>query len=206
MNILVVTSSALGDASVSSRLAHDFAAKAAAAATSATITVRDVGAEPSPHLTQATVSAIRGEATTDAERETLALSDTLIAELRAADLVVIGSPMYNFGISSTLKTWFDHVLRARVTFQYTDNGPEGLLGGRRVVVVESRAGDYPPGTPNDSQEPHLRTMLGFMGLTDVTFVRVERLAFGPDASAAAIAAAESTLADLAARRPDAIAA
>jgi len=123
----------------------------------------------------------------------------LIEELRAADLIVVGAPMYNFGMASTLKSWFDHVLRARVTFRYTENGSEGLLGGKRALVIETRGGVYSegPAAAMDSQEPHIRTLLGFMGITDVRFVRVERTGFGPEAVAEAIGAAESELADLA---------
>lgn len=197
MNILIVTSSAQGEASVSTKLALSFAEQVQSANPGAHITLRDVGRNVIPHLTEETVAGIRAEPATDAELATRALSDELLEELRAADTVVIASPMYNFGVSSTLKTWFDHVLRARVSFYYDESGPHGLLGGRKVIVIESRAGLYEAGNPMDSQEPHLRGMLGFMGLDDVTFVRAEKLAFGPDAAAASIAEAEAQLADLA---------
>lgn len=200
MNVLIVTSSAQGEVSVSSRLADTFARQLRAVDPGVTIVSRDVGGEPIPHLTEANVAGIRAEATTPEEFAARDLSDTLLAEVFAADLVVIASPMYNFGISSTLKTWFDHLVRPRVAFRYTAAGPEGLLGGRKVVVIESRAGLYEPGNPADSQEPHLRTLLGFAGLTDVTFVRAEGLAYGEDAAAAALAAAEAALADLAGAR------
>ncbi|MDO9490030.1 MAG: NAD(P)H-dependent oxidoreductase, partial [Sphingomonadaceae bacterium] len=116
-------------------------------------------------------------------------------------LIVIGAPMYNFGIASTLKSWFDHILRAGETFRYTEAGPEGLLTGKRAVIVETRGGLYSegPAAAMDSQEPHLRTMLGFAGITDVEFVRVERLAFGPEAGAAAVEAANDRLRSFAAR-------
>jgi FMN-dependent NADH-azoreductase len=196
MNILNIRSSATGAASVSNQLADRFLARFA----DAQVTIRDVGAEPLPHLTAETVGAIRGTAQTEAEKRTLALSDELVAELQAADLIVIGSPMYNFGMSSTLKTWFDHVLRAGITFRYTEAGPEGLLAGKKVIVIQSRAGLYSegPAAGMDGQEPHLRTLLGFIGITDVSFVRAEKLAFGPDAAAAAIAEAGETLERLAA--------
>jgi FMN-dependent NADH-azoreductase len=188
---LIINSAATGDASVSARLTSEFAARLKHRDPNAIITTRDVGAEPLPHLTSDTVGAIRGAANTEAERQTLALSDALIAEVKDADLLVIGAPMYNFGISSTLKAWFDHVLRAGVTFRYTAEGPEGLVKGKRAIVVESRAGFYSagPGTASDNQEPHLRTMLAFMGITDVTFIRAEKLAFGPEAASQAIDAA-----------------
>ncbi len=145
------------------------------------------------------MAPIRGAATTDAERNALALSDALIGELTGADLIVIGAPMYNFGIPSTLKAWFDHVLRAGVTFRYTPDGPQGLVQGKRALVIETRAGLYSEGPASvlDTQEPHLRNLLGFIGITDVTFVRAERLAFGPDAAAAAVEAAVARLRELA---------
>lgn len=200
-NILIVNSSAQGDASVSARLTREFAERARSLDPGANIVVRDIGRDPVPHLTAETVAGIRGVAATEAERAAQALSDTLIDELRAADVLVIGAPMYNFGISSTLKAWFDHVLRARITFRYTENGPEGLMTGKRAIVIESRAGVYSegPAAAMDSQEPHLKGMLGFMGITDVSFVRVEGLAFGEEAAAAAIAAANQALEGLAER-------
>ncbi len=200
MNVLNIRSSANGAGSVSNRLADAFLAKL----DGAQVTVRDVGAQPLPHLVPETVAAIRATPSTPAELEARALSDALIAELQAADLIVIGSPMYNFGMSSTLRTWFDHVLRAGVTFRYTEAGPEGLLKGKKVIVIQSRAGLYSegPAAAMDSQEPHLRTLLGFMGLDeDVTFVSAEKLAFGPEAAEAAIADAAATLDRLAAQEP-----
>jgi FMN-dependent NADH-azoreductase len=195
MNILIVSSSANGDASVSGGLAARFADSVRASAPAAHIVLRDVGANPLPHLTAQTVAAIKGQPATEAEIEARALSDALVAELQAADVIVIASPMYNFGMSSTLKAWFDHVLRAGVTFRYTAEGPEGLLKGKKAVVIESRAGFYSegPGAALDGQEPHIRTLLGFVGLDEVTYVRAEKLAFGPEAAEAAIAQAGEAL-------------
>jgi len=195
MNILIVSSSANGDASVSGGLAARFADSVRASDPAAHIVLRDVGANPLPHLTAETVAAIKGQPATDAEIGARALSDALVAELQAADVIVIASPMYNFGMSSTLKAWFDHVLRAGVTFRYTAEGPEGLLKGKKVVVIESRAGFYSegPGSALDGQEPHIRTLLGFIGLDDVTYVRAEKLAFGAEAAEAAIAEASEAL-------------
>jgi FMN-dependent NADH-azoreductase len=195
MNILIVSSSANGDASVSGGLAARFADSVRASDPAAHIVLRDVGANPLPHLTAQTVAAIKGQPTTDAEIEARALSDALVEELQAADVIVIASPMYNFGMSSTLKAWFDHVLRAGVTFRYTAEGPEGLLKGKKAVVIESRAGFYSegPGAALDGQEPHIRTLLGFIGLDDVTYVRAEKLAFGAEAAEAAIAEAGEAL-------------
>ena len=198
-NVLFITSSANGEASVSNRLAAEFEADLRETHPGIGIVRRDIGVDTLPHLTAETVAAIRGTPETSAEMASRALSDILIAEMKAADLIVIGSPMYNFGMSSTLKTWFDHVLRAGVTFRYTEEGPEGLLKGRKAVVIESRAGFYSegPGAAMDSQEPHIRTLLGFMGIDDIDWVRAEKLAFGPEAAEESIAAAAAQLRELA---------
>lgn len=201
MNILIVNSSAQRDESLSTTLAREFVEQLQAVDAGARVTIRDVGSAPVPHLVADTLSAIRGTAQSRQELQTLALSDRLIAELQEADLVVIGAPMYNFGIASTLKAWFDHVLRARVTFRYTEAGPEGLLKGKKAVVIETRAGVYSegPAAAHDHQEAHLRTLLGFMGIEDVAFVRVEGAAFGPEAAKQAIEAARDQLRTIAGR-------
>jgi FMN-dependent NADH-azoreductase len=214
--VLIIDSAATGDASVSRKLTAEFAERLSEREPDARIVRRDIGTATIPHLTAETVGAIRGAATTDAERATLALSDDLIGELKEADLIVIGAPMYNFGMSSTLKTWFDHVLRSGVTFRYTAEGPEGLVTGKKALVIETRAGLYSEGGPAgamewsgrhapgmaadgrgpsalDHQEPHIRTLLGFMGITDVKFVRAEKLAFGPEAAEASVADAARQL-------------
>jgi FMN-dependent NADH-azoreductase len=192
---LIVTSSANGDASVSNGLATSLIDRLRETDPALHVVLRDVGANPLPHLTAETVAAIKGTPVTDAELAARALSDSLVEELAAADILVIASPMYNFGMSSTLKAWFDHVLRAGLTFRYSENGPEGLMTGKKAVVIVSRAGFYSegPGAALDGQEPHIRTLLGFIGITDVTFVRAEKLAFGPDAAEAAIAEAGEAL-------------
>ena len=198
-NVLIIDSAATGDSSVSRRLTGELEAILRGRGP-VRIVRRDVGADPIPHLVAETTAAIRGaEAATDAARDAVALSDALIAELKAADLVVIGAPMYNFGMASTLKAWFDHVARAGITFRYSAAGPEGLLKGKKTIVVESRAGLYSegPAAAMDSQEPHLRTLLGFIGLDDIAFVRAEKLAFGPEAAAASIAEAVEQLRTLA---------
>jgi FMN-dependent NADH-azoreductase len=199
MNILIVSSSANGDASVSNGLVGRFVDHVREANPEARVVLRDVGANPLPHLTNETVAAIKGEPATPAELEARSLSDALVAELQQADLVLIASPMYNFGISSTLKSWFDHVARAGVTFRYTEAGPEGLLKGKKTVVILSRAGFYSegPGSAMDGQEPYLRTMLGFVGLDDVSWIRAEKLAFGPEAAEQAIEEAAAALGGIA---------
>ena len=195
MNILIVTSSANGDASVSNGLATTLADRLRESEPGLHIVLRDVGANPVPHLTADTVAAIKGTPESDSELAARELSDALIAELAEADLLVIASPMYNFGMSSTLKSWFDHVVRMGATVRYSENGPEGLLTGKKAVVIESRGGFYSegPGAALDGQEAHIRTLLGFMGIADVTFVRAEKLGYGPDAAEAAIAEAGEAL-------------
>jgi FMN-dependent NADH-azoreductase len=194
--VLVLTSSALGPASVSNQLVEDAVARLRSHDPDLTIIARDLGGSPIPHLTVDSATALRGaEPANAAQAAAQALSDQLIAELKSADVIVIGAPMYNFGIASTLKTWFDFVLRAGITFRYNESGPVGLLDGKRAVVIESRGGLYSegPAQPLDSQEPHLRNLLGFMGITDVTFVRAEKLAFGPQVREQAIEAARTQL-------------
>jgi FMN-dependent NADH-azoreductase len=190
-SVLVINSSANGDASVSGGLSARFVDRLRDREPGLHVVLRDVGANPVPHLTAETLAGIKGTPANDAETAARSLSDALIAELQAADLIVIASPMYNFGISSTLKAWFDHVLRAGVTFRYTESGPEGLLKGKKAVVIESRGGLYSegPGVAMNAQESHIRTLLGFAGIDDVTFVLAEKLAFGPEAAEASIRSA-----------------
>jgi FMN-dependent NADH-azoreductase len=185
---LVITSSALGEASVSSQLVAETVASLRSHNPGLRVIGRDLGRNPIPHLDFDSATALRGEPVNEAQAAARSLSDGLIAELKAADTLIIGAPMYNFGMPSTLKAWFDHVLRAGITFRYSENGPEGLLKGKRAMVIESRGGLYSEGPAQqmDSQEPHLRNLLGFMGITDVTFLRAEKLAFGPEAREQAI--------------------
>jgi FMN-dependent NADH-azoreductase len=199
-NILVIDSAVTGEASVSKPLVRAAVAELTARG-AANVVYRDLGQDPVPHLTEANLAGVRGEPKTEAEHAARALSDTLIAELRAADILVIGAPMYNFGVATTLRSWFDHVLRSGETFRYTEAGPQGLLEGKRVIVVESRGGLYSEGPAQaaDFQEPYLRHLLAFIGLTDVSFVRAEKIGYGPEARAEAIAAADAALSALAAQ-------
>jgi FMN-dependent NADH-azoreductase len=192
--VLVLTSSALGDASVSNQLVQAIVAKLRRRDPDLRVTRRDLGSSPIPHLTPDSASILLGTAPANAgQAAALALSDELVAELKAADTLVIGAPMYNFGIASTLKAWFDHVLRGGVTFRYGETGPVGLLLGKRAIVIESRGGMYSEGPARemDAQEPHLRVLLNFIGITDVTFVRAEGLALGPARREQGMAAAQS---------------
>jgi FMN-dependent NADH-azoreductase len=201
-NILVINSSVLGGGSASRVLVAETLARLLEAEPGASVTERDLGADPIAHLTSDTVGGIKGQPSTEAERATNALSDKLIAELRDADTIVIGAPMYNFSVPTSLRAWFDHVLRAGETFRYTEGGPEGLLKGKRVIVIETRGGLYSegPAAAVDFQEPYLRHLLGFIGLTDVVFVRAEKIAFGPEAREAAISASKSQIAVIARAR------
>jgi FMN-dependent NADH-azoreductase len=194
--VLVLTSSALGAASVSNQLVQDAITQLVLQDLQLRVFTRDLGGKPIPHLTIDSANALRGaEPANAAQAAAQALSDELIAELKAADTLVIGAPMYNFGIASTLKTWFDYVLRAGITFKYSESGPVGLLEGKRVIVIETRGGLYSEGPAQvmDSQEPHLRNLLSFMGITNVKFFRAEKLAFGPEAREQAIDAARAQL-------------
>lgn len=194
--VLVLNSSATGEASVSRLLVQEAVSQLAAREPELHIVSRDLGQAPVPHLDLDSATVLRsGTPANDAQAAALALSDELIAELKAADVIVIGAPMYNFGIPSTLKAWFDYVLRAGQTFRYSEAGPEGLVTGKRAIVVESRGGFYSqgPAQPMDSQEPHLRTLLGFIGITDVAFVRAEKLGFGPEARDQSVNAAQAEL-------------
>ena len=208
MNILALNSSSAEDTSVSRHLVKVAVDELVAADAGANVVWRDLAADPVPHLTTRNVSGVRGTPETEDEHSARALSDALIAELRAADVIVIGAPMYNFSVPTVLRSWFDHVLRAGETFSYSEAGPEGLLKGKRVIVIESRGGFYSEGPAQvfDFQEPYLRQLLGFIGITDVTFVRAEKVAFGPEARTAAIEAAEAELASFAASGPEAAAA
>ena len=197
--VLVLTSSALGAASVSNQLMQDAITQLVLQDAHLRVIARDLGGNPIPHLTIDSANALRGaEPANAAQAVARSLSDELIAELKAAETLVIGAPMYNFGIASTLKTWFDYVLRAGITFKYSESGPVGLLEGKRAIVIETRGGLYSEGPAQamDSQEPHLRNLLSFMGITNVKFFRAEKLAFGPEAREKAINAARAQLAEV----------
>ncbi len=199
MNLLVINSSAAREGSISRTLVEDAVSRLVEANLAAKVVRRDLGASPIPHLSTETLAGVRGVPATAAEQRARALSDELIAELRAADTIVIGAPMYNFGVTTGLRAWFDHVLRAGETFSYSDAGPQGLLPGKRVIVIESRGGQYSegPGQAVDFQEPYLRHLLGFIGITDVTFVHAEKIGYGPEARVAALAHARQRIASLA---------
>jgi FMN-dependent NADH-azoreductase len=193
--ILALRSSILGAASASNHLIDQTLANLRAEDATIRVIDRDLVATPVPHLDGNGANALRADPANASQQAARALSDLLIAELQSADILLIGAPMYNFGISSLLKSWFDHVLRAGVTFRYSDAGPEGLLAGKRAIVILTRGGQYSDGPARtmDAQEPHLRTLLGFVGITDQTFVRAEKLAFGPAERETALDQAEGAI-------------
>ena len=193
-NILVIRSAATGDASISNTLIDGYLA----ATPGATVVDRDLDADPVPHVTSRSLAGIGRQAPEGTDfATTRALADMLIAEVFAADTIVIGLPLYNFGIPSTLKSWFDYVLRAGTTFQYTATGPEGLVKGKKAIIAHARAGQYDDTAGIALAVPHLKSLLGFMGVTDVEVVTAEGLAFGPEAAAAAITGATAKIAALA---------
>lgn len=183
-NILFVSSSPRGAHSQSSKVAELLIAGIVAEDPAATVTRRDLARDPLPHLDETYLGAVFGpaESHTDEHKRLLALSDTLVDEVLAADIIVIGSAMINFTVTSTLKSWFDFIARAGGTFRYTENGPEGLVKGKRVVVVEAKGGVYSDGPMkvHDYQQPWIRFILGFLGMTDVEIIQVEGQALGPD--------------------------
>jgi len=180
-NVLIINSSPALEGSVTRDLTAHLETAVKAKAPDAVVVHRDVGQTPPPVLDAAMTAAFRSspDTRTAEQEELLVLSNTLIAELKAADVVVIGAPMHNFSVTASLKTWIDHIARAGETFQYTAEGPKGLLDGKKAVVLTARGGAYKPGLPTnflDQQEPHLRTVLGFIGIKDVDFVYAERTA------------------------------
>jgi FMN-dependent NADH-azoreductase len=187
MNVLQINSSARREASHSTRLANRIVRRLRDANPDATLTVRDLGLKPHPVLDEAALGALFTPASqrTPEQAARVALDDALIAEIQAADVVVLGVPMYNFGVPASLKNWIDAIARAGVTFRYSEKGPEGLLKGKKVYVALTRGGKYRD-TPADSQVPYLKTVFSFLGLTDVAFVYAEGLNFGADAEQMAI--------------------
>lgn len=194
-NVLVIESSVRQEGSVSRQLSGEFVARWQHNHPQDRLTVRDLAREPLPHLDADLLGGWMKpqEQQSAAEQAALARSNRLIAELQAADVLVLAAPMYNFAIPSTLKAWLDHVLRAGVTFQYTAEGPQGLLKGKRAFVLTARGGVY-AGGPFDQQEPYLRQALGFIGIDEVTFIHAEGLNMGDGAAEQGLARAREQLA------------
>jgi len=198
-NLLQINSSIFSSGGQSTQLADQFVATWYANQPQPKVTVRDLAQDPLPHLDAQRVLAFfaQPEARTPEQQAFVAESDALIKEIKQADVIVIGLPMYNFGIPSTLKAYFDQIARAGATFRYTENGPEGLLTGKKAFVFATRGGLY-AGTPLDSQTGYVRNFLGFLGITDVEFVYAEGLNMGDSNKKTALAEAEQKIAMLAA--------
>ena len=194
--ILQVNSAARSQGAQSTLLASELVAKLKTKFTGAQVTVRDLLSEGTTHLNDHTLGAFftPGDKRSAEQQQVVDRSDALITELQAADIIVLAVPMYNFGISSQLKAYFDWIARAGVTFRYTPEGvPEGLIKGKKVYVVAARGGKY-SGTPNDTQTPYLKTFLGFLGMTDIEFIYAEGLAMGEAAANDARASARQAIA------------
>jgi len=184
-NILYVSSSPRGSASYSNRVAARVIRELRQADPQTTVTVRDLAQDPLPHVDVDFVTATRSAdgPRTERQRAILAQSDALVAELLAADIIVIAAPMINFSVATTLKSWFDYIARAGRTFSYSEAGPKGLVSDKRVIVVSASGGIYSgENAAFDFQVPWLRNMLGFLGMTDVEVIRVEGTALGPEAA------------------------
>ncbi len=186
-NILVITASIFGQDGQSSQLVNRTLEQLKASHGDLNIQQRDLSAEPVPHLDADRFGAFLTSADDrdHQQQRVVDYSDSLIEEVKQADIIVIGVPMYNFGIPSVLKAYFDHIARAGISFRYTENGPVGLLEDRPVYILAARGGIY-AGTPNDSQTPFLRSFLGFLGLKDLHFVYAEGLNMGDDRKANAL--------------------
>ncbi len=197
--LLQINTSLFANEGQSTRLAEQFVAAWQERNPDGAVVVRDLAAEPVPHLDGARFAAFlaKAEERTPEQQAVVAYSDALIAELQAADVIVIGLPLYNFGVPSTLKAYIDHIARAGVTFRYTADGPVGLLRGKQATIVAARGGRY-AGTALDTQSAFIRNFLAFIGITDVEFVYAEGLALGEESRNAALAAAREQLARLAA--------
>lgn len=194
MKILQINGAARSNGANSTKLADSITTRLKAKYPQATVEVRDLAANPHPMLDEAALGALftPADQRTPEQAARVALDDALIAQVQSADVIVLGVPMYNFGIPVQLKTWIDAIARAGVTFQYTANGPEGLIKGKKVYLALARGGMYRD-TPNDSQVPYLKTVLGFLGMTDVECVYAEGLAMGAEGAIQSFAKAEETL-------------
>ena len=197
MKLLHIDSSILGEGSVSRQLTAKLVSAARSRHRDVQLTYRDLVAQPVGHLTGAHLAVAQG-----ARPESSALQDDVNAGLTdletfiAADVVVVGAPMYNHGISSQLKAWIDRIVVAGKTFRYTEKGPQGLAGGKQVFIVSSRGGFYGQGTPTaflDHQETYLKTVFGLVGITDIQFIRAEGLATGDDNRAKALESAHGAI-------------
>ncbi len=195
--LLFVTSSLMGENSKSREVAAAYVEAWRTANPSAVVVERNLTPTNIPHLDLGTLGAlgVAADARTADQTNAVNFADGVIAQVEAADTIVLAVPMYNFGVPSTLKAWFDYIARAGRTFRYTAQGPEGLLKNKKAIVVVSRGGYYGEGAAKATnfQDPYIRQILGFVGITDVSFVAVEGQAIGPDAAAKSLAEAHSAV-------------
>ncbi|MCD9087004.1 NAD(P)H-dependent oxidoreductase [Stenotrophomonas sp. SY1] len=198
MKLLHIDSSILGDNSVSRQLTAKLVHAARASTTTATVIYRDLAAQPVGHLAGAHLAAAQGatpESSTIQQDVNAGASD--LETFLDSDVIVIGAPMYNFSIPSQLKAWIDRIAVAGKTFRYTEKGPEGLAGGKRLLIASTRGGIYAEGTPAapmDYHETYLKSVFGFLGITDIQFIRAEGLAMGDEPRAQALRAANDEIA------------
>jgi FMN-dependent NADH-azoreductase len=195
MKTLIIKSSILGDNSHTKELVDHLVARIQKADPAGTITVRDLGTEPIPYLDGAVIGALftPADARSDVQKHIVAASDALIAELKGADRVVFAVPVYNFSLPAQFKSYIDAVARAGETFRYTPEGvPEGLVKGKEVIVLTARGGKA-EGTSADTLRPYLRQILGFLGMTSVTFIAAEGMAMGAEAATAGVAQARQRI-------------
>lgn len=188
MKLLHLDASSLGQHSVSRALTVAVVAQITRESPDTQVTYRDLTAQPLPHWAPVV----------DAESEAAKLGEAVMDEFLGADVIVIGAPMYNFSVPSQLKAWIDRIMVAGKTFRYTETGPQGLATGKRVIVASSRGGVYTsgPAAGFDFQETYLRTVFGFIGITDVEFVRAEGVNMSPEHKTNAVAAAHASIGNL----------
>ena len=184
MNLLHIDSSALGANSVTRELSAAIVGRWRDALPDLRVSYRDLDLDPVPHVT--------GRGLSGADADEVAAAARTLKEFLAADVIVIGAPMYNFSVPSTLKAWIDRVAVAGKTFRYTADGPQGLAGGKQVIIASGRGGLH-SGAPSDFQEPYLRQVFGFLGIENVKFVRAEGVAYSPEHRAQALAAAHASI-------------
>ena len=198
MNLLHIDASVLGDHSVSRQVSAAITARLQAANPDVTVVYRDLAAAPLAHLTGLHLAAGQGAEVPDHITREHADAQAALAEFLAADTVVIGAPMYNFTLPSQLKAWIDRILIAGKTFRYTASGPEGLAGNKRVIVAISRGGFYGPGgnVAAEHLESYLRTVFGFIGITDLTFIAADGIQIGPEQRAKAVSGALQAASEL----------
>ncbi len=207
MKILQINASARSEGSNSTRIADSITARLKTLHPGAALEIRDLARDPHPALDETALAALftPAEQRTAEQAARVALDDAVIAQVQSADAIVIGVPMYNFGIPTQLKAWIDAIARAGLTFRYTAAGPEGLIVGKKVYVALARGGLYRD-TPADTQVPYLKTVLGFLGMTDIEFVYAEGFAMGEESAAQAIEQAQAQIDAIAVATPERLAA